>query len=149
MRAAAPVSISVPSIGVSSTLVRLGRNADGSLDTPRDPHQAGWYSGSPEPGTLGPSVIAGHVSWNGAKSVFFRLAQLRVGARVAVHRHDGSTATFRVSRVVEYPKNRFPTVEVYANTAGPALRLITCAGQYERDRHYFPNNLVVYADLVA
>ena len=62
----APTLISIPAIGVNSTLVRLGLTKDGTLDVPTEAMTAGWYTGSPVPGLVGPSVIAGHVHWSGA-----------------------------------------------------------------------------------
>jgi len=35
---------------------------------------------------------------------------------------------FTVTRAAAYKKNSFPTHEVYGNTKGPELRLITCDG---------------------
>ena len=146
--ASRPLRISIARIGVATRVVDLGRDDDGALETPTEPAQAGWYTGSPEPGTVGPSVILGHVTWNGAAAAFYRLGQLRSGDRVRVTRADGRTATFAVTSTQEYAKDAFPTAEVYANTDRPSLRLITCAGKYEKDRHYYTHNLVVYADLV-
>lgn len=143
-----PVSVRVPGIDVQSSIVELGRNPDGTMETPSDPAKTGWYTGSPTPGSLGPSVLAGHVTWNGDESVFFRLGELREGDEVEVTREDGKTAVFAVTRVEEHPKDEFPTVEVYSNTDHAALRLITCAGEFDADRRYYDSNLIVFAELV-
>jgi hypothetical protein len=36
---------------------------------------------------------------------------------------------------------------VYANTPGPQLRLITCAGDYNPGSHDYSDNVVVYATM--
>ena len=92
-----PVALDIPSIGVHSSLLSLGLNADGTIEVPSGTSydEAGWYRFSPTPGSLGPAVILGHVS-SGARgpSVFFELGLLRPGDRVRVTRRDRSIAVF-------------------------------------------------------
>ncbi|MFB7657461.1 MULTISPECIES: class F sortase [unclassified Streptomyces] len=140
-----PTKVSIPAIGVSSTLEELGLDRDGVMQTPRDPDLAGWYEPGPAPGQQGPAVIAGHVTWDGERSVFYRLADLKPGDTVTVDRQDGRTATFTVDRVEQYPKDEFPTVDVYGNLDHAGLRLITCAGDYSTAERRYADNIVVYA----
>ena len=146
-----PVSIDIPSIGVHSSLLSLGVNADNTVQVPsgRGYDQAGWYRFSPMPGSLGPAVILGHVSGTRGASVFFELGRLRPGDRVKVTRRDGSVAIFEATRVRRYPKIRFPTQLVYGNTDHPALRLITCGGLFDSTTGHFVDNVVVFASLVG
>ncbi|MFJ9853171.1 class F sortase [Streptomyces sp. NPDC101150] len=146
-RKAAPQRISVPSLNVSSSLVPLGRKKDGTMETPADPDKAGWYTPGPAPGETGPAVIAGHVTWNGEPGVFHRLSSLKPGDTIEVARTDGKSSKFTVSRIAQYPKNKFPTIEVYKNIDYAGLRLITCGGQYDASQHYYPDNVVVFAKL--
>lgn len=149
MSASEPVSIRIPSIEVSSDpVVDLGLDHEGAMEVPADPALTGWYTGSPTPGEYGPSVLAGHVTWNGAESVFFRLGDMRPGDLVEVGREDGTTAVFEVTDIEQYPKDEFPTLEVYGNTDGSTLRLITCGGDYRADESFYTDNVVVYAELV-
>ncbi|MET8677938.1 class F sortase [Streptomyces sp. NPDC004647] len=149
MQASAPERIAIPSLKVSSTLENLGKGASGAMETPRDPDKAGWYTPGPTPGATGPAVIAGHVTWNGARSVFFGLSQLKSGDKIDVSRRDGSTAEFTVDRIAQYPKNKFPTLEVYRNLDHAGLRLITCGGEFSKAKHYYKDNVVVYASLTG
>ena len=148
--AALPVSVSIPAIAVQSDLITVGLNADGTLAVPQpgpDYDKAAWYDGSPRPGEAGPSILEGHVdSAENGPSVFYRLGALVVGDEVAVTREDGSVVTFRVDAVKVFPKDDFPTQEVYGNTEGAELRLITCDG-YDRTTRTFDDNYVVYATL--
>ncbi|GAA2990175.1 sortase family protein [Streptomyces sp. KhCrAH-43] len=145
--ASRPLSITIPAIKVASGLEDLALGKGRAMETPRDPDKAGWYTPGPTPGALGPSVIAGHVTWNGAPGVFFKLAELDPGDRIDVRRADGSTATFTVDRTAVYPKDRFPTVEVYRNLDHAGLRLITCGGDYSASDSHYADNVVVYATL--
>ncbi|MFG2673330.1 class F sortase [Streptomyces sp. NPDC048445] len=147
--ASRPVSITIPSLKVTSTLEELGLGKDRAMETPRDPDKAGWYRPGATPGAVGPAVIAGHVTWNGAPGVFFGLGKLGPGDRISVRRADGRTADFTVDRTALYPKDRFPTVEVYRNLDHAGLRLITCGGDYSKDDSRYADNVVVYATLTG
>ncbi len=147
MAASEPVRVVVPAIGVASELMRLGLNADGTLEVPPGPFPAGWYTGSPTPGERGPAVLAGHVDWNDEHGVFHDLATLVPGDVVTVVREDASVATFRVVAVEHYPKDEFPTAVVYGDTAGPELRLITCGGDIDATTGHYVDNIVAYAVL--
>jgi sortase (surface protein transpeptidase) len=105
--------------------------------------------GGAAPGALGPAVIAGHVTWDGAPAVFHRIGTLRPGDRVAVSRKDGKTAVFTVSRVDRFSKSRFPSKAVYGAIDHAGLRLITCGGTYDAARHRYLDNVVVFAKLEA
>jgi sortase (surface protein transpeptidase) len=142
-----PVSLSIPKIGVQSTLVKLRLDSKGKMETPAPP-VAGWFTRAATPGALGPAVIAGHVTWNGP-AVFKRLDSMRRGDEVTVTREDGKVAVFTVSRVARYSKSRFPTRAVYGPIDHAGLRLITCDGTYDAARRAYSDNLVVFARLVA
>ncbi len=143
-----PVRLAVPSVKIDTGLLRLGLDTDGTLQVPWKPLLAGWYTGSPTPGELGPSVIAGHVdSWATGPAVFYRLGQVATGARVDVTRADGSVADFRVTAVASYPKAAFPTHLVYGDADRAELRLITC-GTWNSSRQEYDNNVIVFAQLI-
>ncbi|WP_244903795.1 class F sortase [Ornithinimicrobium cerasi] len=145
---ALPVSVSIPAIDVTSDLLHLGLNPDGTLEVPEGPDfdSAAWYDGSPRPGQTGPAVIEGHVtSIDSGPSVFFDLARLQVGDTVEVERSDGTVATFEVYDLQQFPKDSFPTVQVYGNTPGPELRLITCGGTIAESTGHFTDNIIVFA----
>lgn len=141
-----PVRLQIAAIGVDSALMDLGWRADGSMDVPPGGFPAGWYTGAPTPGELGPAIIAGHVDMNGP-GVFYDLHNLKPDDEVTITRKDGSMPVFRVTRVELFPKDKFPTKMVYDNIDHAGLRLITCAGTF-KSGHY-EDNIVVFADLVA
>jgi hypothetical protein len=144
-----PVRVQVPSIGVDSNLMDLGLTSDGSLEVPPSGFPAGWYTGAPTPGELGPAIIVGHVDWAGKAGVFYRLRSIKPGAEVTVVRADGSTAVFAVSSVAEYLKGEFPTDKVYGDTTNAALRIITCGGVFDPKVHSYEDDIVAYAELVS
>jgi sortase (surface protein transpeptidase) len=140
-----PVRIDIPRIGVSSSLLRLGRAADGTVEVPEPYGVAGWYEPGTRPGDPGSAVILGHVDSDRGPAVFFRLRELRRGDEVRVERADGSTVRFVVERTEQFPKERFPTDDVYYPTLKPELRLVTCGGQFDYNTEHYKSNIIVFA----
>jgi Sortase domain len=140
-----PVRITVPRIGVASALDKLGRAADGTVEVPARWEVAGWYERGPRPGEPGSAVILGHVDSKHGPAVFYRLRELRPGDRIEVARADGSVVDFVVERTAKHDKQRFPTDEVYYPTLTPALRLVTCGGEFDPVSGHYRSNIIVFA----
>ena len=143
-----PIRLQIGAIGVDSGLIGLGLKSDGTMQVPPSGFPAGWYTGMPTPGQVGPAIIVGHVDWKGP-GVFYNLHNLKAGDRVTVTRMDGSKPVFRVTRIAQFPKDHFPTNVVYGNIDHAGLRLITCGGTFDARSGHYEDNLVVFADLVA
>ena len=143
-----PQQLRVPSVGINSSLVELGRKADGSMEVPVEYHIVGWYRHAPTPGEIGPAVIVGHVDNYQGAAIFYRLKDLQVGEIIEVDRADGRTVKFKVEAVKQFPRDNFPTQEVYGNLDYAGLRLITCGGQFNRQSLSYSHNTVVYASIV-
>ena len=103
-----PVRLRIPRIDVESSLMRLGLQSDGSLVVPPSGFPAGWFTGAPTAGELGPAIIVGHVHWDGAPGVFWDLHRLsrgdeilvteRTRARLSSRSSSSSTSRKRTSR---------------------------------------------------
>ena len=144
-RPSPPVRVEIPAIGVSSRLVRLGLNADGTMQVPGDYDLAGWFTGGAMPGQDGPAVISGHVDSKTGPAVFYRLRDLRPGDSVRVQRAAGDWLAFEVTGTARYAKTAFPTEAVFGPVTGPVLRLITCGGDFDRASGHYLDNMVVTA----
>jgi sortase (surface protein transpeptidase) len=152
LAASTPERLDIPSIGVDTSLLRLGLAADGTVQVPPiEAHApAGWYQGSVTPGEQGSSVVLGHVTVGQyGDGVFLRLGKLTAGDRIEVTRADGTTAEFTVTSTRTYAKSAFPDQQVYGPDPQPVLRLVTCAGSPDRATHTYPDNLVVTAVLTG
>jgi len=148
---AAPVSLTIPLIGVQTKLLTLGLTSTGTLQVPllSQAGVAGWYKGSPRPGSIGSAIIVGHVDTISGPAVFDRLDQLTRGNKIYVKRADGTLVEFRVTSVQTYLKDHFPTEDVYGPVPDPELRLITCGGAWDYATHHYLSNTVVYATEVS
>jgi hypothetical protein len=142
---ARPVKLQIPAIGVDTALIPLGLDSSGALEVPGRFDVAGWWTGGARPGERGPAVIAGHVDSKTGPAVFFKLGQLHRGDAVVVQRGDGSSVRFTVEDTRHFSKTRFPSALVYGPTRGPALRLVTCSGTFDRSTGHYLDNTVVFA----
>jgi hypothetical protein len=147
-----PVSVDIPAIGVTSKLLHLGLNADGTIQVPSlvtSASEAAWYKYSATPGQIGASVIEGHVDSDQGPAVFYRLGALHPGDTIDVTLADGTTAIFRVTGVRQYAKSNFPAKAIYGTTNYAALRLITCGGVFDYATGHYLSSTVVFASLTS
>jgi hypothetical protein len=143
-----PVLVRIPAIGVDARIIPLGLDAGGGVAVPSlsTPFLASWYDRGSAPGEDGPAVLLGHVDAAAVgPAVFYKLGDLVSGDLVYVTRKDRRTAVFRVTAVALYPEQSFPSHEVYGDTPGPTLRLVTCGGDFDQQTHHYLDRTVVFA----
>jgi LPXTG-site transpeptidase (sortase) family protein len=144
----APVRIKIPSLNVNATIERVTLAADGSMDVPKDPDNAGWYALGPRPGETGSAAIAGHVNWwGGVKGVFEHLSALKPGDIITIENDFGKNIYFVVREARTYDADADAT-EIFSTNDGKAhLNLITCTGLWDKGAQQYAKRLVVFADL--
>lgn len=140
-----PVRITVPAIGVDAQIVAVGLEDDGAMQTP-DFGLAGWYTEGPRPGDTGPAVVVAHVDSRQGPDVFYDLQDLNPGDEITIQQTDGRTARFRVDSPPEQlDKDELPADRIWAPTPQPALRLITCGGEFDESVRHYTDNIIVFA----
>lgn len=144
-----PRQIRIPAIGLVADVVPLSIQPNGSLSVPEDFSHTGWYADGPEPGDPGPAVVVGHLDSRVGPAVFSRLPELMPGHHIVIETRNGIGLTFVVERTEQYPKEHFPTTEVYGPTHERVLRLVTCDGAFDRAASSYRDNLVVFARLAG
>ena len=65
------------------------------MQVPGDFQVAGWFTGGPQPGQLGPAVTAGHVDSRPGPAVFYRLRDNLVVSAVRVADGHGAAEAGR------------------------------------------------------
>lgn len=142
--------LSFPRLRIDTDLMVLDLADDGSVAVPPEElgAPAGWYGRGVSPGEIGPTVLLGHVDTRSGPGVFYGLGATKVGDRMSVTRLDGRVVSYEVQRVTTFPQSAFPTEEVYGDTAGSELRLITCGGRFDRANGGYQDNVVVFATQV-
>ncbi|NUP17764.1 MAG: class F sortase [Streptomyces sp.] len=146
---ARPLRLLIPKIAVSAPFTDLAIGSTGQLEPPpaHNTNLVGWYAKGASPGEPGTSIIAGHVDTATSPAVFARLSELERGDSFQVLRADGRSAAFVIDSVETFDKNTFPSRRVYGDTSRSLVRLITCAGDYDRQARDYTANLVVFAHL--
>ncbi|MGC0334349.1 LPXTG-site transpeptidase (sortase) family protein [Streptomyces sp. SAI-170] len=144
-----PLRLLIPKISVDAPFTDLSIGPSGQLEPPPagDTNLVGWHAEGASPGETGTAIIAGHVDTTTSAAVFVRLGELEKGDIFHVDRADGRRATFEVDDVETFDKDDFPDERVYGDSAQAEVRLITCAGDYDRSVRDYTDNLVVFAHL--
>lgn len=146
----APARLVISAIGVNASVEPVGVQTNGDLATPTQSpwENVGWYSAGPRPGERGSSVIDGHVDRpGGGAAVFWSLDELKVGDRVVILDSAGTTRQFKVTRLAYYRPEDAPLQDIFGNSGGIYLNLITCAGEWIPSQHQTTLRLVVYTTL--
>ena len=141
-----PAVLKVPSLGISAKVEEVGRKADGTMGTPADFMNVGWWSEGSKPGEKGSAVFDGHVNNGLTKAgVFQHLSQIRPGDYVTVSDADGRTLVYEVAKTDLYDTDRAPLAEIFSTTGPSRLVLITCDGEWIEEERTFDKRLVVIA----
>ncbi|GAA1933819.1 class F sortase [Streptomyces sodiiphilus] len=145
----APKRLTIPAIGVDAPFTALAVGESGRLDPPpkEEKNLVGWFEDGASPGERGTSIVVGHLDTTTGPAVFAGLDSLKRGGTVNITREDGTVATFKIDKVKTFDKDDFPDDLVYNDTPSPQLRLITCAGEYDRKTQNYKDNLVLFAHL--
>ena len=147
-----PAHLIIPSINVDALVENVGIQSNGDLGTPqqRPWEGVGWYNNGPRPGQAGSAVIDGHLDRPGGyPAVFWDLGKVQVNDMVMVVDVSGKTLKFRVTRTAAYPPQDAPLQEIFGDSGGTYLNLITCAGTWIPSQHQTTLRLVVYTTLVS
>ena len=144
-----PEHLTLP--GNAGAAVHPAATVDGLLRVPENVRHVGWWDGSARAGeAFGSTVIAGHVDSDTYGIGFFaRLRRIKVGDTVTL-RGDSHRLKYRVTSVKKVDKRALATKSQAFQQTGPhRLVLITCTGNFHRDRGGYDSNLVVVAKPVG
>ncbi len=81
-------------------------------------------------------------------AVFYRLLEMQEGDRVSITGEDGELYEYDVTHTADFPKDDFPTQEVFGLSADDELRLITCTGVFDEQNGRHLDNRVVFAEAI-
>jgi LPXTG-site transpeptidase (sortase) family protein len=140
-----PEHLTLP--GRAGAAVLPAATVDGLLRVPENVRHVGWWDGSAHAGeAFGSTVIAGHVDSDTYGIGFFaRLLRIKVGDTVTL-RGKSHRLRYRVASIKEVPKRALAAQSQAFQQTGPhRLVLITCTGNFHRDRGGYDSNLVVVA----
>jgi sortase A len=143
-----PARIIIPNISVDAAILPVGKTELGDMDVPDSILDVGWFSSGPTPGSIGSSVIAGHVNGRyGKAGVFANLRQLQPGDVIAIEDTERRTKHFAVRESREYNPNA-DSFEIFNNEDGAMVNLITCEGIWNPVEKTYSKRLVVFTDII-
>lgn len=146
----APLQVRIGTIAVDAPVVPVGLEPDGAMEIPERVAEIGWYD--PDglgvlPGATGTAVLAGHVdSRSQGRGALYDLRDLRTGETIELDLADGSTQGWRITEVIQYPKDVIPLEEIFTWSGASRLAIITCGGEFDRTARSYTDNIVVYAE---
>jgi LPXTG-site transpeptidase (sortase) family protein len=146
---AGSMRLQIEAIGIDAPVVSLGVEADGTMQSPSGPLDAGWYTFSAIPGAPGNAVFSGHVDFaNFGPAVFWRLRQLGGGEVIRVRGVDGSTYEYVVTQSRTYDPDDAPLEEIIGATSRESITLITCEGDFNARTRQYDLRLVIRAERI-
>ena len=145
----------VPSAGLKSAIVKVGRTRSGAMGSPDNPYVIGWLDSSAEPGAAGNTLLAGHRDFedrdgNIGTGVCWELVNTVEGDQMIVV--DNENSIYYVYTVTEAStvNPRDPDSARYLkNTDESVVTLITCEGSFNAETHQYSHRRVVVGVLAA
>ena len=130
--------------GHATAAVLPAVTVDGLLRVPEDVEHVGWDGSAQVGEPFGSTVIAGHVdSATDGIGFFVRLRRIKVGDTITL-RADSHQLKYRVTSVRTVARKALASdTQAFKQTGQHRLVLITCTGNFHRDRGGYDSNLVV------
>jgi LPXTG-site transpeptidase (sortase) family protein len=126
----------------------MGVDATGTMEIPQSPSTVAWYGFTATPGTSGNAVMAGHVTWGGARAVFNQLQALRSGDTIEVQTGEGGIR-YVVQRTYLVRPEQADIATIIGPRDGPqTLTLITCGGTFDSAAREYDHRVIVFATRV-
>ncbi len=145
----------VPSAGLKSSIVRVGRTESGAMGSPDNPYVIGWLDSSAAPGETGNALLAGHrdfedKSGNIGTGVCWELVNTEAGDLMLVRDHDSDIYyVYTVTEAVTINPYDPDAVRYLRNTDEAVITLITCTGAFNAETHQYSHRFVVVGVLAA
>jgi Sortase domain len=145
-----PTTLVIARIGVRMAVLPVGVASDGQMALPPDPAEIGWYRYGPRPGErAGATVLAAHIdSAEYGIGPLARLGELRLGDVITVT-SGGTSRRYGVGSTRKLTKSSLDLPSIFARTGPPRLHLVTCGGDYDRQKQHYEQNVVVLASPVG
>lgn len=148
-----PRVLTIPSINVKARILPMGVNPDNSMQAPINIFDSGWYTGSAKPGIRSgnqAAVIDAHASGPTREGLFAYLDTIAEGAEISIEMGNGDIIKYRVVAKETAELDKVDMNKLLANYSGveEGLNLITCTGDWLKDKATFNKREIVYAERV-
>lgn len=146
-----PRYLVIPKLGVKARVKQLGLASDGSVATPSNVFDTGWFKGSARPGTPGAALIDGHISSWTTHGVFYGLKDLKPGDEMQIVRGDGHLFTYQVVKTQTYTDTNTDMTAALTpvDSSASGLNLISCYGSVKPGTNEFNQRIVVFTKQIG
>ena len=147
--------IIIPSAGLKSAVVSLGRTPTGAMGSPDNPYVVGWLDSTAAPGEAGNTLLAGHrdyedISGNIGTGVCWELNNTRIGDHMLIWDAELNVYyVYTVTETVTLDPTKRESARYLHNTEEPVVTLITCTGSFNTETNRYSHRLVVVGELAA
>lgn len=140
--------LKIPAVGIDIAVHRVGVNDDGTMETPDNWQEGGWYINSGHPGEKRNVVINAHYDNNyGGPAAFYNLKKIEQGDKVEVVDDYGRIFNYNVVELSYLDIQDPSRLDILKDEEDKStLTLITCGGVWLPGSGY-NKRLVVKADL--
>ncbi len=143
--------LAIPRFDVEASIVVLGVDSNGVMETPDGPTNVAWYDFSARPGYPveeggGNAVFSGHVDYyNYGPAVFWHLKDLERGDVIEVRLADGTTYRYEVTERQQVNAATAPIEDIIGDTPEEVVTLITCGGTFNSNIGEYDQRVIVRA----
>ena len=145
-----PKKIVINKIGVDNFIQQVGINEKKEVAAPTNIFLAGWYNKSARPGNKGLSIIDGHLDGYTKPGIFNRLGELKAGDEYSVELGNGKKINYKVLKTETVDTSKAADVLFSQNLkVKNQLNLITCGGNYDKNKKLYDKRIIVSAEQVS
>lgn len=144
-----PVRLLISAIGVDANIQSVGVSSSGDMGIPTNFVDVAWFNEGPLPGMPGSAVIDGHLDGRKTpKAVFYNLGKLKKDDLVEVIDQKGKKLQFKVADTKIYNHDASTSDIFSGDTTKARLNLITCAGDWIKNKKLYNERVVVFTELI-
>lgn len=147
-----PRFLSIDKIGVKNArIIEVGVRADGSLGTPYNIYDIGWYVHSGKPGQGGTLLLDGHNGGPTKIGVFKHLPSMQIGDTIEIERGDGTKYKYAVAETYIVPlaeaDKHMGKMQESPTPGTESISIITCTGQWSQAKRTYLSRQFLRATL--
>lgn len=118
------------------------------MEAPKDFQHVGWYKHGAKPGDgRGAILLNGHYGAAREVAIFQYLDKLSSGDTIELEDEAGQKASYKIYHVEQVPLEQLDMRKMMfsADPSREGLNIITCGGDFDRERDTYNDRVVVYA----
>ena len=137
-----PVRMRIPALSLDYEIQPSGADESGNMVIIPALSVISWFELSSIPGNAGNSIMGGHNTWRGERSMLFTLDELEIGSEMEIEYSDGTSLRFLLESVFVYKLETAPADLIMDYYGQARVTLITCKGPFNSSKGTSENRIV-------